>query len=172
MGKKLSGITAPDFEMWFIGAHRILNLPTPADLAVSVGYRTLKLLTVAELTDALAAIVAEGRKLAYGEALATVLLQAHKWLKEGCAEFSMGPCSQGCSKGAFYLLSPEGRAGVELCVHCHPKEKRSVSRADVERLKAEGWQELTDFEYAHACAYGARYLAMRPMLQARYAGRQ
>lgn len=160
MSKKLTGMMMPDFELWFLNAHRALNLPTPAELAVTVGYRTLRYLSTEELTDALAAIVGEGRKVGYGESLATLLLHAHKWLKEGGTEFPVGPCPHGCVKGAFYLLSPAGRAGAELCSHCHPKEKRSVTRERVESLKAEGWRELNAFEYTQANTYGPRYLAM------------
>jgi len=158
----MKGITLPEFELWLANAHKAVNLPVPSDVAYEVGYKTLRYLNKAELTDALAAIVEAGRRLEYGESLATVLLRAHRFLQEGNAKAAAGgPCTQGCIHGAFYLLSPAGRAGAELCAHCHPKEKRSVSRADVERDKAEGWQELSAFEYMQANLYGPRYLTMQ-----------
>jgi hypothetical protein len=160
--KTLTGITLPEFELWLANAHKAVNLPAPSDVGYSVGYKTLKYLTKDQLTDALAAIVESGRKLEYGESLATVLLRAHRFLQDNSAKaLPGGPCTQGCIHGAFYLLSPAGLAGVELCAHCHPKERRSMSRADVERAKVKGWRELTAFEYMKANLYGPRYLAMQ-----------
>lgn len=167
MRRVLTGITLPDFELWLANAHKALNMPVPSDVAYAVGYKTLRYLTKDDLTNALASIVESGRKVEYGESLATVLLRTHSMLKDGAFVRAVGPCAQGCVKGAFYLLSPAGRAGAELCAHCHPKEKRSMSRADVERAKADGWRELSEFEYMQAKAYGPRYAAVQQSAERR-----
>jgi hypothetical protein len=39
MRRVLTGITLPDFELWFANAHKALNMPVPSDVAYAVGLR-------------------------------------------------------------------------------------------------------------------------------------